>query len=71
YNQPHDEATTARTILGLTTTQARQLPDLAQGEGLWKVNQRAFVVRHICTPDELNLFDTNQRMLGTSEAMPG
>ena len=64
YNEPHDEATAAGKVLGLTSTQVRQLPDLAQGEGLWKVNQRAFVVRHICTPDELALFDTSQRMLG-------
>ncbi len=64
YNQPHDEATAAGKVLGLTTTQVKQLPDLAQGEGLWKVNQRAFVCRHICTPDELALFDTNARMLG-------
>jgi len=63
YNEPHDEATAAGHILGLTTTQVRQLPDLAQGEGLWKINQRAFVVRHICTPEELRLFDTNARML--------
>ncbi len=63
YNQPHDEAVAAGKVLGLTTTQVRQLPDLAQGEGLWKVNQRAFVIRHICTPDELTLFDTNHRML--------
>jgi hypothetical protein len=65
YNEPHDEATAAGKVLGLTTTQVRQLPDLAQGEGLWKVNQRAFVVRHICTPEELALFDTDQRMLGS------
>lgn len=63
YNEPHDEATAAGNILGLSTTQVRQLPDLAQGEGLWKINQRAFVVRHICTPEELRLFDTNARML--------
>jgi hypothetical protein len=64
YNEPHDEAIAAAKVLGLTTTQVSQLPDLAQGEGLWKVNQRAFVVRNICTPDELALFDTNARMLG-------
>jgi len=40
---------------------------LAQGEGLWRVNERAFVVRHICTPAELELFDTDARML----AVPG
>ncbi|MST33754.1 ATP-binding protein [Acidimicrobiaceae bacterium USS-CC1] len=63
YNQPPDEADAARRILGLTTTQTRQLPDLAQGEGLWRVNQRAFVIRHLCTPDELTCFDTDARML--------
>jgi hypothetical protein len=66
YNEPHDEAVAAGKVLGLTTTQVRQLPDLAQGEGLWKINQRAFVVRHICTPEELTLFDTNARMVGST-----
>jgi len=70
YNEPHDEALAAGKVLGLTTTQVRQLPDLAQGEGLWKVNQRAFVVRHICTADELVLFDTNGRMLGDPRQFP-
>ena len=67
YNEPHDEAIAAGKVLGLTTTQVRQLPDLAQGEGLWKVNQRAFVIRNICTPHELALFDTNTRMLDYPE----
>ena len=63
YNEPTDEANAAGKILGLTATQIRQLPELAQGEGLWRVNERAFVVRHICTPAELALFDTDARML--------
>jgi hypothetical protein len=69
YNEPHDEAVAAGKVLGLTSTQVRQLPDLSQGEGLWKVNQRAFVVRHICTPEELALFDTNARMLGEPDRL--
>jgi hypothetical protein len=63
YNQPPDEADAARRILGLTATQTRQLPDLALGEGLWRVNQRALVIRHLCTPDELTCLDTDARML--------
>jgi hypothetical protein len=63
YNEPTDEAVAAGKVLGLTGTEIRQLPELAQGEGLWRVNERAFVVRHLCTPDELELFDTNARML--------
>jgi hypothetical protein len=64
YNEPYDEATAARRILGLASVEAEQLPELAQGEGLWRIGQRAFVVRHVCTPGELQLFDTNARMMG-------
>jgi hypothetical protein len=48
----------------LSSTEIDQLASLARGEGLWRVGERSFVVRHICTPGELALFDTNQRMVG-------
>jgi hypothetical protein len=64
YNEPTSEATAAGKVLGLSATEVGQLPELAQGEGLWRVNERAFVVQHICTPGELELFDTDSRMLG-------
>ncbi len=63
YNEPFDEAKACGKVLGLTSVEVAQLPELARGEGLWRVNERAFVVRHICTPDELSLFDTDARML--------
>jgi hypothetical protein len=63
YNQPYDEAKATGRVLGLSNVETHQLPDLAQGEGLWRVNQRAFVVRHLATPGELTLFDTNSRMV--------
>jgi hypothetical protein len=63
YNEPFEEAQAAGKVLGLTSVEIAQLPELARGEGLWRVNERAFVVRHICTPDELTLFDTDSRML--------
>jgi hypothetical protein len=63
YNEPFEEAQAAGKVLGLTAVEIEQLPELARGEGLWRVNERAFVVRHICTPDELTLFDTDARML--------
>jgi len=44
-------------------TERNELPDLQRGEGLWRVGQRAFVVRHLVTDGELQLFDTNSRML--------
>jgi hypothetical protein len=51
-------------MLGLSDTEVSQLPELAQGEGLWRVNERSFVVQHLITPGELALFDTNARMMG-------
>jgi type IV secretory pathway VirB4 component len=63
YNEPFEEAQAAGNVLGLTSVEVAQLPLLSRGEGLWRVNERAFVVRHICTPDELTLFDTDARML--------
>ena len=65
YNQPFDEAQAAGKLLGLTSVEVGQLPELAQGEGLWRVNERAFVVRHLLTDGELGLFDTNARMAST------
>jgi hypothetical protein len=71
YNEPFDEATAARRVLGLAAVEADQLPELAQGEGLWRIGQRAFVVRHVCTPGELQLFDTDARMIANPRGFPG
>jgi hypothetical protein len=45
-------------------TERNEVPDLLRGEGLWRVGQRAFVVRHLVTDGEIQLFDTNARTLG-------
>ena len=63
YNEPYEEAEAAGRVLGLSSVEVAQLPGLAQGEGLWRVNERAFVVRHLLTPGELALFSTDARML--------
>ncbi|MHB1920053.1 MAG: hypothetical protein ACYCSX_15485 [Acidimicrobiales bacterium] len=63
YNEPYDEAQTAGKVLGLTTVEIDQLPHLARGEGLWRVNERAFVVRHLLSAGELDLFNTDSRMV--------
>ena len=70
YNEPTDEAVAAGKVLGLSSTEVRQLPELARGEGLWRVNERAFVVRHLCTPSELALTDTNARMMDNPHGFP-
>jgi hypothetical protein len=67
YNEPFDEAQAAGKVLGLTEVEVAQIPELGRGEGLWRVNERAFVVRHICTPDELSLFSTDARMIKKSD----
>ncbi len=71
YNEPTDEAVAAGKVLGLSSTEVRQLPELARGEGLWRVNERAFVVRHLCTPGELALTDTNARMVEGARGQTG
>ena len=62
YQQEVSEAAHTATTLGLNTAERDQLPDLQRGEGLWRIGQRSFVVRHIATRAELEVFDTNQRM---------
>ena len=64
YQQETSEAPHTADVLGLSVTERNELPDLQRGEGLWRVGQRAFVVRHLVTDGELELFDTNARMLG-------
>jgi len=63
YQQESSEAPHTASVLGLSVTERVQLPDLQRGEGLWRVGQRAFVVRHLVTDGELALFDTNSRMM--------
>jgi hypothetical protein len=62
YAQESGESQKTAAALGLSSTEAKELPQLVQGEGLWRVRERAFVVRHMCTDGELELFDTNARM---------
>jgi hypothetical protein len=62
YAQESGEDQKTGAALGLSSTEIDQLSGLARGEGLWRIGERSFVVRHVCTPGELALFDTNQRM---------
>jgi hypothetical protein len=70
YAQEESEAPTTGRTLGLGLTEQNELPRLARGEGLWKIGQRAFVVRHLCTPGELEVFDTNARMVTKVDRFP-
>jgi len=64
YAQEAGEATKTGGVLGLSSTEMSQLPDLGLGEGLWRIGERSFMVRHLCTAAEMALFDTNARMAG-------
>jgi len=62
YQQEVSEASRTARELGLTSAERQQLPDLQRGEGLWRVGQRSFVVRHAATTNELAAFNTDVRM---------
>ncbi|HEY5183106.1 MAG TPA: ATP-binding protein, partial [Dermatophilaceae bacterium] len=70
YQQESSEAPHTAHVLGLSAAELGELPELARGEGLWRIGQRAFVVRHLVTDGELQLFDTNSRMLGKGLGFP-
>ncbi len=63
YQQETSEAPASAAVLGLSTAERDQLPDLQRGEGLWRVGQRSFVVRQRATAIEESLFNTDARMM--------
>jgi hypothetical protein len=71
YTEPYDEAEVAKKVLGLSSVEVAQLPELARGEGLWRVNERSFVVRHLVSDAELAWFSTDARMVGGPTRRPG
>jgi len=66
YAQESGEASRTGGALGLSSTEIGQLSELDMGEGLWRIGERSFMVRHLCTSAELALFDTNARMIEKS-----
>jgi hypothetical protein len=62
YQQETSEAPKTAAVLGLSITEQKELPALQRGEGLWRIGERAFVVRHSCTAAELVTFDTDSHM---------
>jgi hypothetical protein len=64
YAQERGEATATGRRLGLSDVEIEHLPNLERGQGLWRVGERSFLVSHRITAGELELFDTNKRMVG-------
>ena len=62
FRQATDQIPEARSLLGLTNTEAALLPRLAKGRALWKIGGRTAVVAHTIGPDELGFCDTDSAM---------
>jgi type IV secretory pathway VirB4 component len=62
YGQPASEVDDARGLLGLSDTEAKLLPHLPRGQGLWKVGNRSFLVERRLSRTEVALVDTDARM---------
>jgi hypothetical protein len=74
YAQEPDQIERTGTGLGLSSAEGAELTRLRRGEALWRVGQdRSFIVSHRITAgpsSELELFDTNARMLDKSDRIP-
>jgi hypothetical protein len=65
YAQDKAELELAERLLGLTDTEAAELPNLPRGLALWIVGDRSFLVRHVLSEQEVALVDTDARMRTT------
>ena len=63
YSQEHGESLTLDHKLGLSDVEIEHLPSLNKGQGLWKVEERSFLVNHQMTLGELEVFSTDDRMV--------
>jgi hypothetical protein len=64
FRQSVDQVTDARTLLGLTGTEAQLLSRLCRGRALWKVGgDHTAVVQHLIGRQERVLCDTDSRMV--------
>jgi type IV secretory pathway VirB4 component len=66
--QAPDQLEAAATAFGLTEPERTIVGQLVRGRALWKVAGRSAVVHHLLAPGELDLVDTDARMLGTERA---
>ena len=62
YHQDPSQAELARTLLGLSATEARLLSMLSCGQALWRVGARPFVVQHLRSRLEAQITDTDGGM---------
>ena len=62
FRQSSDQVADARSLLGLTSTEAQVLARLCRGRALWKVGGHTAVVQHAIGRAERDFCDTDARM---------
>jgi type IV secretory pathway VirB4 component len=62
FRQASDQVADARSLLGLTTTEAELVGRLCRGRALWKIGGHSAVVQHVLAPSEWSFCDTDARM---------
>lgn len=62
YAQSPEEVHGARELLSLSESEADLLTRLGKGIALWQIGRRSFLVRHILSPTEHALVDTDRAM---------
>jgi hypothetical protein len=62
YAQESGEAAKTGAAIGLRHAEVDQLPHLERGEGLWKIRDRAFLVRNTVTTGEMAVVNSDARM---------
>lgn len=62
FRQASDQVAEARSMLGLTSREAKVLGRLVRGRAIWKVGGRTAVVQHVVGASERAFCDTDARM---------
>lgn len=63
YHQAAREIPTSTDLLGLSSTEAEVIGELGDGQALWRVSGRSFLVQHVLSDFEWKLIDTDSAML--------
>ena len=64
FGQAPGERSRAASLLGMSAEAAESLSSLSRGEALWQVGERVALVRHLLSPAERAICDTDQAMRG-------
>ena len=71
YRQAAQEADLTTRALQLSSTERELLTRLGQGEALWRVGERGFLVRHLIAAAEWPLVQTDEGMAARAPQVVG